>query len=120
MTTDNIKTIAVRAICENGIEVLPATAENIFSMMPKLPDIDERIEDIALKYCKDYPDIKTVDSYERLWAIECAIGGCRDANRDLHSVIAKLQIKYGIGIEEIFELSDLARKENDQLKKGMK
>lgn len=89
----------------NDFEIVQATAENILAMFPKLPDIDERIEDIALKYCKDYPEIKTTDSYERLWAIECAIGGCRDAVGDWHKLVQVLQKRYNIAQKELNEIS---------------
>ncbi len=79
----------------------------------ELLDLERRINTIAHKHCKDYPDIETVKPYEKLWAIEQTLMGRMAANEDLHAVIAKLQVKYGIGLEELFELGDLARKEND-------
>ena len=86
-------------------EVLPATAENILGMVPQLPNLFQRIEEIAVKLCPDYPDVKTISSYEQLWAIEQGYLGTRSACEDWHDLVKILQENYKIPEKEIVEIS---------------
>lgn len=66
--------------------------------------IEDKIEEIAKKHCKDYPNIAYVTPWEQLYAIESYLEGIKLANNDLHKIIKELMKKHNISIEELFKI----------------
>lgn len=89
----------------NEFEVLPATLDNILGMAPQPPNLFQRIEEIAVKLCPDYPDIRTISNYEQLWAIERGYLGTKAACEDWYNLVKILQERYNIPQEELEEIS---------------
>jgi len=70
------------------------------------PFINSRIEEIALKHCADYPNIKTETRAGRLYAIDSTLEGIALANKDLHKIIEALRIKNNMSEDDVFKLSE--------------
>lgn len=66
--------------------------------------INSRIEEIALKHCADYPNIKNETRAGRLYAIDSTLEGISLANKDLHKVIENLRIKNNMTEDDLLEL----------------
>lgn len=74
-----------------------------------IKEIKERVCEIAEKYNSDYPDIKKIDIWEKLYAIEMALKGTEQANVWCHRVIRKLQKEFSISdhcLEKVFKETD--------------
>ena len=65
---------------------------------------EQRINEIALKYCADYPDIKNKTAYEQLYAIESTLSGTMQANEDCHKMILLLGKKLNMTPDNIYNL----------------
>ena len=50
--------------------------------------IEERIKEIALKFCADYPNISICHPYEQLYAIEATLAGWSNALDDWAKIAA--------------------------------
>lgn len=59
--------------------------------MSDLTRLDIRIQEIGVKCCPDYPDIRNQESFGYLWAIEQTLEGVNLANQDLHKIIEEQQ-----------------------------
>lgn len=66
-------------------------------------ELEDRIKEIAIKYCGDYPDLEKVQPFEHLWAIECTLNGIGLANEDCHRFIKHLGSKLGLNTEELYD-----------------
>ncbi|MFW6046301.1 MAG: hypothetical protein ACOCP4_00660 [Candidatus Woesearchaeota archaeon] len=66
--------------------------------------VKERIEDIALEYASDHPNIWEKDLAGKLWAIESSLWGLTKANAQLHKMIKILANKLEYDNEELFTL----------------
>ncbi len=64
----------------------------------------DRIGEIALKHCADYPDIKAKAPFEQLYAIESTLAGIEAANRDCHAIIRILGKRCGMTPAEVADL----------------
>ena len=53
----------------------------------ELQQIEKRIDALVLKFCPDYPQLKTASTFEKLWALESTLDGTIAANEDLHKLI---------------------------------
>lgn len=71
----------------------------------------ERINEIALDHCKDYPDIKNAAPFEQLYAIESVLIGSQQANEDCHKFILFLRNKLNMSAEEAVKEWETALKE---------
>ncbi len=63
--------------------------------------IPNRINDIAMENCADYPNIENETLLGKLWAIEQTHKGTELANADLHRIIKRIREDKNIGDEEI-------------------
>ena len=69
------------------------------------PDsVSARINEIAVKYAPDYPNIEKVANIEKLWAIEQTLDGKTMALEDLHKIIDMLLDKFGMTHVQALEL----------------
>jgi len=66
--------------------------------------LEKDIQEIAMEYCKDYPDIENCGFHEKLYAIRATLQGTILANKDCHSVIEKLRIETGKTKEQIADM----------------
>lgn len=68
----------------------------------ELSQLTDRIREIAIKNCGDYPGIETCSAWEMLYAIECAIIGTSQACDDWSKAVKKLGSKIGMTNEELY------------------
>ena len=66
----------------------------------------DRIAEMAKAIAPKYPDIDKCDLFEQLYAIESSYLGTKDANQDLHKLIAVLRERLGMSVGEMIDLSD--------------
>ena len=52
-------------------------------------NIENRIKEIALKFCADYPNIENCNTLEQIYAIECTLQGWNTALDDWGKVAVK-------------------------------
>lgn len=71
----------------------------------RLRGLDERIKEIAVKLCGDYPNIQGCGSFERLWALESSLEGTNQAIEHWVLLVEKLKSKFGISSEIILQIS---------------
>lgn len=67
-------------------------------------NLQDRIKEIAIKHCAEYPEITTVKPWEQLHAIELSLKGLSDACEDWMKVLKALQKKFGFINDELTEL----------------
>ncbi len=75
--------------------------------------IKDRIKELAKQTAPDYPNIETVDTWEQLYAIDCAYRGTNMANQDLHLLIEELRLLIGISKEDVLSFSELVQRNTD-------
>jgi hypothetical protein len=75
-----------------------------------MSEIEEKINEIALKYCPDYPRISEIESWEQLYAIESELIGINLANEDCHKMIKYLAKLLGYTMDDLFEIWSLVMK----------
>ena len=78
--------------------------------LQRLGVIQMNITELAKKIAPDYPNIETVDTWEQLYAIDCAYRGTNMANNDLHLLINELRLLIGISKEDVLKFSDLVQR----------
>ncbi len=69
--------------------------------MTDLLRLELRLAEIAEEICPDYPDIKTCDTWEKLYAIEQSHRGFLAANRDLRILVSTLREKLQLTAMEV-------------------
>jgi len=73
--------------------------------MTELERLQARIKHLAIEIAPDYPNIKTCDVYEHLWAIQSTCQGTQQANEDWQAFGQQVRIRYGLDnktLEELF------------------
>lgn len=74
--------------------------------------IKRRINEIAVKYCNDYPDIEKANPLEQLYAIEATLQGIDKANQDCHKIIKYFLNKCGMTPEQLVDIwRDITKEE---------
>jgi len=68
--------------------------------------IANRIREIALEFCSDYPDVTTTDTLDLLWAIESTLRGWDGAINGWSKICNKLAEKAGITKEQVIVMWD--------------
>lgn len=66
--------------------------------------IEKRVTEIANNECSDYPNIQEQDIFGELWAIEQTTQGVILANKDLHTIIEKLNARCDRDDKLIFQM----------------
>lgn len=66
--------------------------------------LKDRIREIALKHCAEYPDIDSCGSQERMWAIEATLDGLRLAVSDWATLATNMSDAFDITIEEAWKI----------------
>lgn len=66
--------------------------------------IEERIKEIAVDNCPDYPNVGNVEPFEHLWAIESSLKGITSANDECHQMIKRLAQKCNMSMEDVCSL----------------
>jgi len=66
---------------------------------------------MAIRIAPEYPNVENLNTHEHLHAIQTAYKGLETANKDLHKLIKKIQTKYNISIQEIWEMWEGEKKE---------
>jgi hypothetical protein len=74
--------------------------------MHPVTEIYDRICDLAEKFCPEYPDIKEVSHWEKLYAIEQGFQGTLLANQDVHREWKETKEALASALAEVEELKD--------------
>ena len=64
----------------------------------------KRLIEISNKHCSDYPNIKTCNAFERLYAVESTLEGISAANAECHQMIQILAEKLNLSSDDLFKL----------------
>jgi hypothetical protein len=75
--------LLAKCVCEPP----PSKAFTIWMEPSNKSALDERVNEIALAFCSDYPDIEKVGTFEQLYAIESTLEGTNMANDDSRTVL---------------------------------
>lgn len=73
--------------------------------------LSDRLKEIAIKHCSDYPNIEIAHELEQLYALDCALDGIKKACEDWSKFTKEIQRRYNIPENDLTLLwSEIQRK----------